>query len=327
MPKLNDGRLPNKIRWFVTTNWNTECDYDALIAKGKIRFVAYGAEKCPTTGRPHHQLYFYLFKDSTYGKLVLNKLGKMFGETHCQVKPMFGRITDNEAYCSKDTAGELIKHGSEPAQGARGDIDEAKELIMKGDMTADEICVENPGFFHQYGRTLDRAEAIALRQRYRTWRTLCTWYTGHTFSGKSWHCFKAHGEYDPKTHYVKNLNEDWWDGYKGQPIVIFNEFRGQIPFSEMLDLIDEWPKTVRWRGREPVPFLAKEIVIASVKHPEDVYVNQSGEPWEQWTRRVKVVTLKKRTREDGPKQTEVKEAIARCAKLIRKVQKERDGAL
>lgn len=300
MPLMNAGRLPNKIRWFVVTNWNVDCDYEALINKGRVRFIAYGPEVAPTTGREHHQAYMYMHKDTAHGKLSLKRLGGMFGEIHCKVQPMFGKITDNESYCSKENAGELIKHGSEPQQGARGDIDEAKEMIMKGDMTADEICVENPGFFHQYGRTLDRMEIIALRQKFRTWMTLCTWYTGHTGSGKSWHCFKAHGEYDPKTHYVKNVNEEWWDGYKGQPIVILNEFRGQIPFTEMLDLIDCWPKTVKWRGKESVPFLARHIVIASIKRPEDVYVNQDqmGEPWGQWTRRVNVVTLNKRKVDD-----------------------------
>jgi len=294
MPKMNDGRLPKKVRWFVVTNWNIDCDYDALIAEGRVRFLAYGPEVAPTTGRPHHQLYMYLHKDTARGARSLGNLGKMFGDTHCKVLPMFGKISDNEAYCAKENAGELIKHGNEPKQGARGDVDEAVDKIMKGDMTADEICVENPGFFHQYGRTLDRAEAIALRQKYRTEMTACTWYTGPTASGKSHAVFEG---YDPATHYVKNLNEDWWDGYKGQPIVIFNEFRGQIPFKEMLDLIDKWPKTVKWRCKEPVPFLAREIRISSIKKPEDVYVNQSGEPWGQWTRRVVVVTLNKRKRD------------------------------
>jgi len=315
MPLMNSGRLPSRVRWFVVTDWNIGCDYPGLIAKGKVRYIAYGAEVCPDTGNPHHQAFMYLHKDTTYGKGSLCKLGKMFGTIHCHVQPMFGKIGDNEVYCAKENGGKLIKYGDEPKQGARGDVDEAKELIMKGDMTADDIAVENPGFFHQYGRTLDRLEAIALRQRYRNWMTKCYWYWGPSAAGKSHKVFEG---YDPETHYVKNLNEDWWDGYKGQPVVILNEFRGQIPFTEMLDLVDKWPKTVKWRCREPVPFLAKEIRIASIKKPEDVYVNQSGEPWGQWTRRVDVVELQKRVREDGPLQTEVKAALKRACDSARK---------
>ena len=114
---------------------------------------------------------------------------------------------------------------------------------------------------HQYGRTLDRLEAIALRKKVRKWQTQGVWYTGPTSSGKSHAVFtNTHGEYgsyDPETHYLKNLCEEWWDGYKGQSIVIFNEFRGQVPFSELLDLCDKWPKTVKQRNKEPVPFLAR----------------------------------------------------------------------
>jgi len=121
--------------------------------------------------------------------------------------------------------------------------------------------------------------------------TTATWYTGSSGVGKSHACFQG---FDPKTHYVKPLGPadlKWWDGYTGQETVIFNEFRGQLPFSELMDLIDKWPKSVSRRGREPVPFLATKILISSIRHPRDVYVNQDGEPWEQFDSRCKVVTL------------------------------------
>eukprot|EP00873_Tetraselmis_striata_P010697 jgi/Tetstr1/430961/TSEL_020716.t1 len=112
--------------------------------------------------------------------------------------------------------------------------------------------------------------------------------------GKSHKVFEG---YDPDTHYVKNLNEEWWDGYKGHPVVIFNEFRGQIKFSELLDLVDKWPKTVKWRNRESVPFLAKEIRVASIKPPEHVFsriVENEEEPWGQFQRKFTVINLRKR---------------------------------
>jgi len=148
--------------------------------------------------------------------------------------------------------------------------------------------------FHQYGRTMDRLEDIALRQKFRTMMTRAYWYTGPSMAGKSHKVFE---NYSPDTHYVKPLGEadcKWWDGYTGQETVIFNEFRGQIPFAEMLDLMDKWPKTVSRRGRAPVPFLAKTILIASIRMPRDVYVNQSGEPWEQFERRCVVRLLEPR---------------------------------
>eukprot|EP00873_Tetraselmis_striata_P044649 jgi/Tetstr1/464913/TSEL_009647.t1 len=205
---------------------------------------------------------------------------------------MRGTLRQNDAYCSKE---DVYNHvGLKPYPGARRDIEAVKDEILAGNITSDEVCLANPEFHHKYGRTLDRIEAIALRKRFRTEMTKGIWYTGPTASGKSHKVFDG---FDPDTHYVKNLNEEWWDGYKGHPVVIFNEFRGQIKFSELLDLVDKWPKTVKWRNREAVPFLAKEIRIASIKPPEHVFariVENEEEPWGQFQRRFTVINLRKR---------------------------------
>lgn len=316
-----------KARWFVGTNFDVDTDYEKVLKKNEwLRFVAFGAEVCPETKKDHHQMYFYRKNAIMPSVKVLNAMGKSFGDCHVHVEAMMGRIEDNESYCSKE--GRLQKFGKEPKQGTRGDLDECADKIMKGDLTVDEICVENPQFFHQYGRTMDRLEAIALRQRFRTWMTHIIWYWGPSHSGKSRACYQG---YDPKTHYVKNLNDEWWDGYTGQEIVIFNEFRGQISFVELLDLADEWPKTVKQRSKEPVPFLAKEIRISCIKEPQEVYVNQHGEPWEQFFMerehgpRCKTVLLtqrRKRKREDGPLRTEALAAVARGCQNARDAQME-----
>jgi len=95
------------------------------------------------------------------------------------------------------------------------------------------------------------------------------WYYGPTGVGKS------HTVYDgftPKTHYVWKNDNGWQDGYAGQETVIINDFRGEgLPYNELLQLVDKWPYTLRRRGREPVPFLAKRVLITSSLHPRDVY--------------------------------------------------------
>ena len=127
------------------------------------------------------------------------------------------------------------------------------------------------------------------------------WICGASGSGKS---HEAFSDYNPDTHYIKNLQEDWWDGYKGQETVIINEFRGEIRFSELLDLVDKWPKTVKWRCRESVPFLAKRVIITSIKRPEDVYVNQVNEPWKQFERRFVVKEMEQKCSEGNIRTSE-----------------------
>lgn len=278
--------IPKKVRWFTFTNFEITTDYKLVIGKD-IRFIAYGEEICPQTNRKHHQGFLYTHINQTHGARNLNKLAKLVNcEKPPHVEPMRGSVKDNEYYCSKEN--DLVKVGDEPAQGARGDIKESCDEIMCGKRTAEEICVENPEFFHQYGRTLDRIQEIAYRKRFRTEMTKGIWITGPSGSGKSHNAFQ---NFHPETHYNKNLCDEWWDGYTGQETVILNEFRGQIKFAELLDLCDKWPKTVKVRNKAPVPFLAKTLIVTSVKKPEEIFIHQTGEPWEQFTRRFEVLTL------------------------------------
>lgn len=257
-----------KTRAFVVTNWNLNTEEWYHDNKAQVQFIAFGEEVCPKTNKKHHQVFMYFHNAKSDSVKNLNKIGSSFGDTHCNVEPMRGSFAQNESYCSKE--GSYTKLGQEPRQGLRGDIIETKDLIVNNQITVDEIALEDPEFYHKYGRTLREVEVIALRKRFRTWMTTGEWIYGPTGVGKSHRVFK---DYSPDTHYVKNLDDQWWDGYVGQEIVIINEFRGQITFSELLDLLDKWPKTVKQRCRAPVPFLAKKVYITSSKHPDEIYSN------------------------------------------------------
>lgn len=285
----------NKSRWFVITIWDVELDYDKVFKDNpEIVFLAYGEEICPTTQRPHHQAFIYFKNPRSASVAACWRYTKgRFGEPQARMEVMFGAVTSSERYCSKESS--LIKIGKEPKQGFRGDLIETKDAVMAGEVTVDQICVEDPMTFHQYGRTLERLETIRLRKCWRNWMTEGVWIHGPAGAGKSHMAFDG---FHPDTHYVKNVSEDWWDGYKGQEVVILNEFRGhQMRFSELLDLVDKWPKTVKVRNREPVPFLAKKVIVASIHSPQACYESVKDEPWDQFYRRFKVVELEQKCSE------------------------------
>lgn len=256
-------------------------------------YVIMGKEICPKTNNIHYQSYIYWNKPITL-KNCINRLKKHFNKP-CHVEICKGSIEDNINYCSKD--GNVYINGIKPrGQGARTDIYDAKDKILNGETTADDICLEDPEFYHKYGRTLNKIEDIALRKRYRTEMTKGIWIHGPTGVGKS---HMAYEGFNPDSHYVFPNDNGWWDGYKGQETVIINEFRGNIQYSELLDLVDKWPKTVKRRGREPVPFLAKKLIITSSLKPGEVYHNlAANDNLNQLYRRFDIINLDKEDKLD-----------------------------
>jgi hypothetical protein len=163
-----------------------------------------------------------------------------------------------------------------PRQDSLDDLDWARDLVMAGRTYPEAIATENPAFYRKYGRTIRCMHTSFLRTQHRTEMTKGVWYTGSGAAGA------AFRDYDAETHFVKDLSTRWWDGYRGQPIVIFNGFEGQVGFGDLMSLVDKWPRTVPVkRGRGRVQFLAKEVRIASSSTPASVYPDEDMSPFDR----------------------------------------------
>lgn len=236
------------------------------------------------SGTPHIQGAVYF----THACTLAVAKERISPRAHLEV--MRGSWEDQD-YCLKD--GCILRNdGQGPEQGKRSDIDSMMEDLQNGASDV-ELIQSHPSTYARTMRMVDRYRSLT-DVRFRTWMTEAEWYWGPTGVGKSHRVF---ADFDPLTMYVHEVHDKgWWDGYTGQPIVIFNEFRGQIAYDEMLTLIDKWPKKVPRRGREPVPFLAKRILITSSAPPEEIYwrQNEKFDSINQLLRRVNVTHIKER---------------------------------
>lgn len=274
-----DGREGSRLWCF--TNYDLDFDYDKYVESCSAQYVIIGLEVCPKTKRPHHQGFVYF----TGERFSIKGVAKQLGGAH--VEKCIGNLDQNCDYCIKDD--KVTEYGNKPKQGFRTDLEAIKEDLLQGKTSVDDICVEKPFVFHQYGRTLNKLEDIALRRKFRSWMTKGEWYFGDSGTGKS---HKAFEDFHPSSHYVFPNDNGWWDGYTGQETVIINEFRGGIAYAELLDLLDKYPKTVRRRGREPVPFLAKRVIITSVLQPKEVYhMLSESDSLEQLYRRISMFKM------------------------------------
>lgn len=253
------------------------------IDENQAKFLIYGKEKCPKTGKFHYQGFVYF-----YEKCSIRKAKKYLNINKGWFQYAFGSITQNVAYCSKD--GDVKVFGEQPKQGKRKDLIELADEIKSG-LKVDEIVMERPMMYHQYGRTLQKIEDLAMRKVYRTEMTKGIWYYGKTGVGKS---HKAYENFTPETHYNLINDNGWWDGYVQQETVIINDYRGWIPYDQLLTMVDKWPFNVRRRNREPIPFTSKTVIITSSLPPHEVYHNRNeNDSIDQLKRRFKIIEVKR----------------------------------
>lgn len=195
-------------------------------------------------------------------------------------------------YCKK--GGNFIEYGTPPKQGDRKDLDAIGQAIGEGVLRVDDILERDLMTYHMYGRALRDREDLYMRSIERTEMTQGLWLWGNTGVGKTHHAYNFCWDNEWST-YTKTLQDEWWDGYCQQTAVIMNEFRGQIPYGELLDLVDKWPKRVKRRGREPVPFTSKWVIITSSLPPGEIYHNLAdNDRLEQLERRFHIVHLEQK---------------------------------
>lgn len=283
-----------RTRWIPSFTFfpeNENKDIRPVFDETQCKYLCYGWETCPTTGKKHWQGCAYFYQPKLYKNA--QKCLKI-GSAHLENIPRHDNMQKAREYTKKE--GDFYEFGIFPEQGARIDLDNIRDEIING-KKLDDIVLERPIMYHQYGRTLEKIQSIVNRKKYRTWMTTGIWYYGKTGVGKS---IKAFEEYNPETHYQKNLQEDFWDDYNEHEIVILNEFRGQIKFDELLDLTDMHPKFVKIKGKPSVPFLAKKIIVTSSLHPEEIYKNSLSvnDKMEQFYRRFEVIELKPKEEEN-----------------------------
>lgn len=227
----------------------------------KTSYIVIGKE-IAESGTPHLQGYMEF-----NGGVRFETLKKQFPRIHLEAR----RGTSKQAsdYCKKSDPN-FYENGIISNQGARQDLETIKNRLFERETTVRELRSERPDFYHMYGRTMEKLEEDLMELSYRTQQTEGIWLWGPTGCGKS---VTAFIDFHPDTHYVWKLNDNGWqDGYRQQPIVVIDDFRGTLAYDELLRMVDTHPNyTVPRRGRAPMPFTSKLVIITSSLPPVEVY--------------------------------------------------------
>lgn len=169
------------------------------------------------------------------------------------------------SYCQKldDTTiyGTFQEYGEKKAQGSRSDLDDIKRKIDEG-QTLKRIADEHFGSFIRYHRSFKEYKRIITPSRSE--RTLVYVLWGSSGVGKS---VLARSLFP---HAYWKTNNKWWDDYDCQEAVVWDEFKGQYPYRDLLRILDSTPLTLETKGAT-CQFTSKIVVFTSNFHPKDWY--------------------------------------------------------
>lgn len=284
-------------KWQITINNPKEkgMSHEYIAAKvGEMKNVMYWcmADEIGENGTYHIHIYMH-----GRNGIRFSTIKKRFDGGHFEMAK--GTSQQNRDYVKKEgrwlndkkhetcVAGSFEEFGECPIerQGARNDLNDLYAMIKDG-MSNYDILEQNPSFMLNLDK-IERARQIVNEERYKhDWRELdVTYIYGTTGTGKTRGVMERYG-YESVFRVTDYLHP--FDNYKGQDVIIFEEFRSSIRVADMLNYLDGYPLELPCRYNNKVACFTKVYIITNIPLSEQ-YTNvqkESPETWLAFLRRI-----------------------------------------
>jgi len=252
---------PNPTSWCFTLNNYTAADEATIAAWCSApqiaTYVVYGRE-VGENRTPHLQGYAE-FK----GRRTLSSVRSLLGRAHWE--PRRGTSEEAATYCKKD--GSFFEAGVLSKRGRRKDLEEIREEIKAG---ASEVSIAENHFSQWvvYRRSFSAYRQLVLGGERPVPRVEVLY--GPTGTGKTRYVYHRHTD----ERIWKWPGDQWFDGYDGQDVALFDDFSGEIGITKFLRVLDRYPERVPVKGAF-VFFAPRRIYITSNTHPMDWFPDAS----------------------------------------------------
>lgn len=278
-------------KWQITINNPVDKGYTREVIKEKVTSLSsiiYWciADEVGAGGTPHCHMFLAFANAIRFSTLL-----KMFEGGHFEM--CNGTCEQNRDYVFK-----IGKHkgtdkeetnipesreefGEMPIErkGKRNDLDDLYDMVQAG-MSAAEIIKDNPTYMT---KRKEIEEMIYDRQnelfgnKFR--EMTVTFIFGSTGTGKTSGIIKENGGYKNIYRVVDYKNP--FDGYSGEDIIVFEEYRGQINISTLLNAIDGHPFELPCRYHNKVACYTKVFFTSNVPL-KNLYRSVQCEDPETW---------------------------------------------
>lgn len=243
-------------------------------------------------GTPHTHVYA-VFKNS----VMFDTLHRKFYGVH--IEPANGSNQDNRDYIRKegkwltDSKREtnmietFEEWGELPPDRTKQETqsDQIMQLIRVGKSNA-QILDEIPGAYNKLNY-IEQARQTLLEEQFRDkWRNLeVTYIWGETGSGKTRSVMEAYGY--SNVYRVTDYAHPF-DSYKGQDVILFDEFRSSLTLADMLKYLDGYPIELPCRYANKVACFTKVFLISNIPLEKQYPNVQTDEPesWRAFRRRI-----------------------------------------
>lgn len=306
--------------WVFTLNNYTEDDWNFLPKKfedGAVKYLVQ-AKEIGEKNTPHIQGFVHFKSNKTLGQLK-----KWDKRTHWE--PKNGTFEQAAAYCKKGEQpkaeweelkekgpnfgknANFIELGTLPHAGTRSDLHALVQDAKDGKSLIEMVETHGETGMKYMKSFREVAYQYALQARYAEgFRNMQVHiYYGATSTGKSKAANEIHGY--PSTRSLKNTATGYWfDGVdKDTKTLVFDEFNGDMAFSELLNVTDGQPKSFQIKGSMTVNWW-DTVVLTTNQDPRSWYPNMPKQQRDAfWARVTKVIKFTGTCLEDAQQVVEL----------------------
>ncbi len=304
------ARKPASRKWQITINNPLEKDYSHCNIKEILSQFANCiywcmADEIGTEGTYHTHIYMVCRNAVMFDTVKERFIGAHFESAN-------GTNQQNRDYIRKEGKwAEEEKHetnltntfeefGELPADRRTTSSNEEIYELIKDGLSNTEIMELCPSAFSKIDR-IEKARQEILSEEYKnTFRKLTVTYIwGKTETGKTRSVLEKYGY--SKVYRVTDYDHPF-DSYKGQKVIMFEEFRSSLRIEEMLNLLDGYPYELPCRYANKVACYDTVYITTNISLEEQYPLTQLNHPetWEAFKRRIHSVEYKSITEEIIP---------------------------
>lgn len=264
-----------KKQWCFTLN-NPSLSKEELLEALSLScdYIVIGDE-IGENGTPHFQGYLELKKKQRFA--TITKLFPNNSKPHLEAKSTHSTRFQASNYCKKDA--KYVEFGTPPQDNKKNGTPSGLKLICKaiteGTPLSEAIIDKEDTYVRNYRGLQDLESRIKVKSIPLKRIMEIEFHYGKTDTGKTHYCFHHYPDLFKKP-IGKAL---WFDGYEGQETVLIDEFVGQYPLSDVLQLLDCWPTQVEVKCSHRY-LAATRMLLTSNNHPSTYYKSKNDIPWE-----------------------------------------------